>query len=141
MAIVKMKRLRLIGLLPDRDGLLRKLQELGCVELSEPVLDPDDPIQAALAKPSGQGLAQAAEQYNTLNNALSILKKYAPAKGGLLTARPVISEGELFDNEVYAQGLALADELLDGEREIESLTAEQGKLELQKAALAAFAEK
>ena len=136
MAIVKMKRLRLIGLLPDRDGLLRELQRLGCVELSEPEPDPDDPIRETLARPDGQALARATEQYNTLNSALEVLKKYAPAKGGLFTARPVLSEVELFDNEVYAQGLTTADELLTGQREIEGLNAQRAKLELQKAALA-----
>ena len=136
MAIVKMKRLRLIGLLPDRDGLLRQLQHLGCVELSEPEPDPDNPIRETLARPDGQALARAAERHSTLNSALEVLKKYAPARGGLLAARPTLTEGELFDDEVYAGGLAAADELLAGQREIETLKAQRAKLELQKAALA-----
>ena len=136
MAIVKMKRLRLIGLLPDRDGLLRQLQHLGCVELSEPAAEPEDPVWSQLARPEGRGLALAAERHSTLNSALEVLKKYAPAKGGLLTARPTLTEGELFDDGVYANGLAAADELLGGQREIETLKAQRAKLELQKAALA-----
>jgi V/A-type H+-transporting ATPase subunit I len=33
MSIVKMKRLRLIGMSSDRDELFRRLQHLGCVEI------------------------------------------------------------------------------------------------------------
>ena len=36
MTIVKMKRLRLLAMRGDREGLLRALQTLGCVELQEP---------------------------------------------------------------------------------------------------------
>ena len=36
MAIVKMKRLRLIALAQDRDALLSSLLHVGCVELREP---------------------------------------------------------------------------------------------------------
>lgn len=43
MSIVKMKRLRLLGLRSDRDQLFRLLQKQGCVEINEPVIDPDDP--------------------------------------------------------------------------------------------------
>ena len=39
MAIVKMKRLRLIALESDRSALLRRLQKLGCLHLSEPPSD------------------------------------------------------------------------------------------------------
>ena len=35
MSIVKMKRLRLLGLLTERDELLNKLLALGCVEVTE----------------------------------------------------------------------------------------------------------
>ena len=36
MAIIKMKRLRLLALRSDREELLHTLQRLGCVEISEP---------------------------------------------------------------------------------------------------------
>ena len=34
--IVKMKKLRLLAMKPQRDELLRQLQLMGCVEVSEP---------------------------------------------------------------------------------------------------------
>lgn len=136
MAIVKMKRLRLLGMQSDRDSLFRKLQKLGCVEIDEPAIDLTDPDWAALAKPDGRDLAGAREQNNLLNNALEILKKYAPAKGGLFAKRPELSDSELFDDEAYAAGLDTARAILDGEKTVAALVTEQGKLTSQKAALA-----
>lgn len=136
MAIVKMKRLRILGMQSDRDSLFRRLQKLGCVEIDEPAIDLTDPDWAALAKPDGRDLAGAREQNNLLNNALEILKKYAPAKGGLFAKRPELSDSELFDDEAYAAGLDTARAILEGEKAVAALVTEQGKLTSQKAALA-----
>lgn len=136
MSIVKMKRLRLLGLRSDRDQLFRLLQKQGCVEINEPVIDPDDPDWAALVRPDGRGLATAKEQNTLLNNALSTLKKYATAKEGLFLKRQTLSEAELFDDAAYAAGLETARAILDGERNISLMTSEQGKLQSQLAALA-----
>ena len=136
MAIVKMKRLRLLGMQSDRDSLFRHLQKLGCVEISEPAIDLTDPDWAALAKPEGRGLAGAREQNNLLNNALETLKNYAPAKGGLFAKRPELSDSELFDEAAYADGLATARSILEGEKAVAALVTEQAKLVSQKAALA-----
>ena len=68
MSIVKMKRLRLLGLRSDRDKLFRLLQRQGCVEINQPSVDPDDPQLAALVKSDGRGLTSAREQNSLLNN-------------------------------------------------------------------------
>ena len=136
MAIVKMKRLRLFGMRADRERLLHLLQRLGCVEIGEPAIDLSDPEWAALAKPDGCGLAQAKEQSVMFDNALSTLKTYDKAKGGLFQTRPEVSEGELFDDDAYAAAQEAARAVLEGERTVAALTAEKGKLQLQKAALA-----
>ena len=36
MAIVKMKRLQVLALERDHDAILRRLQHMGCLEISEP---------------------------------------------------------------------------------------------------------
>ena len=136
MAIVKMKRLRVLGMQSDRDSLFRKLQKLGCVEIAEPAIDLTDPDWAALAKPDGRDLAGSREQNNLLNNALEILKKYAPAKGGLFAKRPELTDAELFDDGSYTSGLDTARAILEGERTVAALAADQGKLLSHKAALA-----
>lgn len=135
MAIVKMKRLRLLGLRSDRERLLRPLQSLGCVEICEPAIDLSDPAWSALVKPEGTGLAKAKEQQQLINAALDVLRKYAPAKDSLLTARPTMTEQQLFDDKVYADGLAAAEQVTDGERELAACVAEQAKLQSQKASL------
>ena len=135
MAIVKMKRLQLLGLRADRERLLRPLQSLGCVEISEPAIDLSDPAWSALAKPEGGGLAKAKEQSQQLNGALEVLAKYAPAKGALLAARPTVTEQQLFDDGVYADGLSAAQQITDAERALTACQAEQARLQAQKASL------
>lgn len=136
MAIVKMKRLRLLGMRTDREDLLRLLQRLGCVEIGEPAIDLSDPEWAALAKPDGSGLARARERCTTLGSALNTLKDYDRQKGGLFQARPEVSEEELFDEAACASAMETARAILEGERVVAALTAEQSKLQLQKASLA-----
>ena len=135
MAIVKMKRLRLLALRPDRERLLRELQSLGCVEIREPDIDLSDPEWAGLGKPGLSGLEKAREQSLLLGNALDVLRRYAPAKDGLFTPRPEITEGELFDEAVYAQGLDAARRVMEGEQALAAKGAERAKLLTQKASL------
>ena len=135
MAIVKMKRLRLLALRPDRERLLRGLQSLGCVEIREPDIDLSDPEWAGLGKPDLSGLEKAREQSLLLGGALDVLRRYAPAKDGLFTPRPEITEGELFDEAVYAQGLDAARRVMEGEQALVAKGAERAKLLTQKASL------
>ncbi len=135
MAIVKMKRLRLLALRDHREHLLRLLQSLGCVEIREPAIDLSDPEWSALAKPEGEGLAKAREQEQQIDSALTVLARYAPAKDGLLAARPTLTEEQLFDDGAYADGLAAAWQVTDGERALAQCMAEQAKLQTQKASL------
>lgn len=136
MAIVKMKRLRLLALRAQREELLRTLQGLGCVEIREPAMDLSDPQWEGMAKPSAAGLEKAREQSLLLSGALDTLRRYAPAKdGGLFTPRPQISEGELFDEGAYAVGLDAARQVAQAERELAAKAAERAKLLTQKASL------
>ena len=135
MAIVKMKRLRLMALRPEREKLLRTLQSLGCVEIREPAIDLSDPEWEGLAKPESAGLEKAREQNLLLNNALEVLRKYAPAKEGMFAQRPEITEAELFDDGVYAEGLAAARQVMEAEQALAAKTAERSKLLTQKASL------
>ena len=137
MSIVKMKRLRLIGMLDQRPDMLRQLQHLGCVEIDEPGDRSDDPQWASLTRPDTGALNEARDARSSVENALKTLKKYGPKqKGGLLTPRPVITEGELFDDGAYQTGLADAGRLVELDRKISTLYAEQNKLRTQKLALA-----
>ena len=135
MAIVKMKRLRLFGLRSNREELLRQLQHLGCVEVGEPAADLSDPQWAGLTRPDGQGLSQAREQSAAVGSALDTLKKYVPAKDGMFRKRPELTEAEFFDEAAYAAGLDTARRINDAERRINTLRADRGKMEAQRASL------
>jgi len=135
MAIVKMKRLRLIGLQGERERLLGRLQRLGCLELREPDIDLSDPAWSGLAKPGGAGLESAQEQSLLLNHAMDVLRKYSPPKEGLFSQRPVVTEGELFDEGGYAAGLDIARQVMALEQTLAARMAEQSRLQTQKAFL------
>ncbi len=135
MAIVKMKRLRLVGMRDDREELLRLLQKLGSVEIREPDIDLSDPAWAALTKPEGRDLSRAREQSALLSSALAILHKHAPAKSGLLDARPEVREGEFFRQDAYEKALETAQTIVDAEKVLAGHLSEQGKLQSQKASL------
>ena len=98
MAIVKMKRLRMVGMAGDREELLRKLQHMGCVEVIQPEADQEDPVWSALTRPDTGGLAAAHEEKTQAERALEVLKRYkALPKSGFLDPKPGVQEGELFD--------------------------------------------
>lgn len=132
MAIVKMKRLRLVGLRSDQETLLHRLQRLGCVEISQP----QDELPESLSAPDAAGLNEARDNAAELKTALVVLRKYVKAKGGLLSPRPTVSEGELFDDGTYAEGLDCARRINASQRDLAALASEQAKLAGQKQALA-----
>jgi len=74
MSIVKMKHIRLFGMAADRETLLRQLQHLGCVEISEPTDKLADPDWAALTRVDDAGLARVKADAALLNAALNTLK-------------------------------------------------------------------
>jgi V/A-type H+-transporting ATPase subunit I len=135
-----MKRLRLIGMLPDREEVLRRLQHLGCVEIDEPTDMLTDPAWAELSRPGGTDLAAAKDAHAVVFSAFSVLNKYAPRKTGLFTPRPEVSEAKLFDDAIRSAALETAAVLNDGERHISALYAEESKLKNQKAAISPWLE-
>lgn len=56
MAIVAMRHLRLIGLQSEREEMLRRLQHLGCLEITEPEPAADDPLLEKLRVPESAEL-------------------------------------------------------------------------------------
>ncbi len=136
MAIVKMKRLRMVAMVRDREALLRRLQHMGCVEIVQPEADPDDPLWAALAHPETGGLAAAHEEKTQAERALEVLKRYrALPKAGFLDPRPGVGEGDLFDEAGAQAARDAAKEINDLDRRLAAIRAEENKLEAQRAVL------
>lgn len=138
MAIVKMKRLRLVAMRSDQEELLRRLRKLGCVEIDPAAPEGED--AAPGAPPDPRRLDEATAQANQLQEALDILKRDAPAKEKLLRARPMVAEGQLFDDALYQKALEDARAIAQARREINTLRARRGKLESQLAGLAPWLE-
>ena len=133
MAIVKMKRLRLIALESDRSALLRRLQKLGCLHLSEPPSD-ETAWDGLLQRETDQS-AERQAQLRLLQNALDLLKRYAPQKTGLLTPRPMVSEQDFLDDKDLPVHLAVAREVTDHAAELNRLVAQETRLVSERASL------
>ena len=136
MAIVKMKRLRMIAMQPDREELLKLLQRMGCVEISQPQTESAEDVWKNLSAPDSAALNEARMVGAELNTALDTLKRYAVKKGGMFKERPTITEQEFFDDGVYAGALKDAETINHAQRRIQALIAERGKRQSQKLALA-----
>ena len=92
MAIVKMKKLRVMAMADSREQLLRELLRLGCVEISEPAGKLADPAWAALLRRESSTLAETKNEQGEANAALDALKRYGGTKDGLFIQRRPVSQ-------------------------------------------------
>ena len=86
------------------------------------------------------GLARVKADAALLNAALNTLKGIGKEKGGLLQARPEVTEGQLFDEGLRASAMEAAQAVNAQEKRISAIQNEQGKLRAQKAALTPWLE-
>ena len=142
MAIVKMKRLRLIALESDQAALLRRLQKLGCLHLSEPPSD-ESAWEGLLHRQTDRS-AERLSQLRLLQNALDVLKRYAPQKGSplarMLAPRPTVSEQDFLNEDDLAEHLAVAKEVTDHAAELNRLAAQETRLSSERASLVPWRE-
>ncbi|MBR1780734.1 MAG: V-type ATP synthase subunit I [Oscillospiraceae bacterium] len=139
MSIVKMKRVRVIGLEEEKQELLQQLLSLGCVEISEPEEKITDPQWAALLRRDTSDLTDCKAEGSALTAALDALNRYAPEKKGLFRKRSPISEAEFFSESAKADALATAEEINDSTREIARIFAAENKLAATLASLTPWA--
>lgn len=132
MAIVKMKRLQVLALERDHDAILRRLQHMGCLEISEPDVQalPDTLRRCDTAA------ADLLARQRQLQSAIDILRRTAPPqKTGLLTPRPRISEREYLDEAALASELETAQHINELAADVNRLTARETQLRSEQAAL------
>ena len=135
MSIVKMQRLRLIALAQDRDALLDRLLHAGCVELSEPsAYLADDDWAQLLHRDTGR-LPELKSQAGEFRQALDVLAKYAPYKGGMFAARGTIKERDLLNREAAAAALEKAREINGRAKELGQLAAREARLKADELSL------
>ena len=128
MAIVKMKRFRLLAIRSEGDKLLRELQKLGCVEISDQSDRLADPELAALVGREEADTASRRTDLNRLQLGLTLLDRYAPVKTGMLTPKPTIAQEEFLDDAEMAGCLAAAREMEETDNRIRRIQAEEAAL-------------
>jgi len=127
MAIATMRKLRLIGLVTERDALLDRLMQRGCLEVTE-ISGQTDPDFAALVTRNETDLGRFRTAYTQLDAALKTLKKYAPEKSGLFIKRRDVTGEELFSAGLWHDAEEAAAQITAAGARIERLHAEESSL-------------
>ncbi len=138
MAIVKMRRLRLLAPSRVKGPLLKELSNYGCVEIeSGDKFLGDENLQnlKALLQPPQDDTANTWAKLNEINASLTALNKFAPEKKPFFEPKPSISLTDLYNPERRATALAAAEEINACSREINSLLSEESRLEAKKLSL------
>jgi len=135
MAIVKMKRLRLIALAGDRDALLASLLHAGCVEIREPEEYFDDEANASLLHRDAAAGAEAKAELTELQHAMDVLRQYAPQKGGLFTPRAQVKERDLLNEAARRAALEKAGRINEHAKAIGALSARETRTRAEQLSL------
>ena len=132
MPIVKMKRLQVLALEREHDALLRRLERMGCVEISEP----DAPDIPDTLRRCDSETADCLARQRQVQTAIDILRRAAPPKKApLLAPRPTIGESEYLSENALDDGLALACQVNDLTAELQRLAAQTAQLRSEQLAL------
>ncbi len=135
MAIVKMKKLRVIAMADRREELLKGLLHLGCVEISEPNAKLADPAWAALMRRERSILLERRSEITDAAVAMEAVKRYGGVKEGMFSLRPSVSEEAFLSEESMETARAVTEEIKDALRELSRLQAEESRLLSRQAAL------
>ena len=127
MAIVKMKKLRLLAVRDRKEELLKELMRCGCVEITE--LEPKLAGTEAegLVRPESSELGKLKGQHSTLVHAVELLDRYAPKKTKLLSAKPELEGRVLLDDTGLSGALRIAEALEGYEARIRRISAEESR--------------
>lgn len=132
MAIVKMKRMRLIAPKDIRSSLIDDLTRLGCVEVESSLshLDEEE-FQNVLYKEDNK--QEAAGDKALVESALVILNKFVKSERGLLSPRTQMKEGDFYNKETVAGALEVAKQINELNDRLNGLYSEQTRLQGKKA--------
>ncbi len=124
MAILKMKRLRLMVARSQKDELLKALIRLGCVQFSE--LEDEVQNLDSLRRAESDTLAVRSDHASLLR-AVELLGKYAPEKKPMLSAMPEVEGETLLGDEGLDEALALAGEIIAADERIRRIGSEESR--------------
>ena len=127
MAILQMKKLRLLAVRDTKEELLRELIRHGCVEFSE--LEGEfrgTELEGQLHRESVDVPALRAKQ-STLVHAVELLDRYAPKKSKLLSAKPELEDRVLLDDTGLSGALKVAEAIESSDARIKRIAAEESR--------------
>ncbi len=127
MAIVKMKKLRLMAVRSRKEALLRELIRYGCVEFSEIEEELKAGESASAVKRESGDVQSLKSQLASLNHAIELLDSYAPKKTPLLAAKPEKDQGELLSEIGIGSALRVAEQIEQRDARIKRISAEESR--------------
>ena len=125
MAIVKMKKLRLMAPKAQKDALMRQLLLLGCVELASQDFMFDDPLVSELISREYSDSTPFRTERQIYATALRVLDKFAPVKTPLLSPKAEVSQSRIMDSAEEANYKAIAKEIGMLEEKLKNLKADE----------------
>lgn len=127
MAILKMKKLRLIAVRSRKRELLRELTKLGCVEFSELGDEIREADGGELLRSEGSELLRLRAEHNSLTHAIALLNKYVPVKSKFLSAKPELDVDAMLSGTGITAALNVANAIEDADDRIKRINAEQSR--------------
>ena len=130
MAIVKMKKLRLMAVRNQKEELLKQLMIFGCVELREPENDGLAPELSQYLSRESSGVSERRAEKALLQQAIGVLNTYAPApaKSPLLSAKPDVALSEFLNRESLEKYRSVAENLIADEDRIKRIGTEESRV-------------
>ena len=127
MAIVKMKKLRLMAARDTKDELLRELIRHGCVEISELESQINGSELEGVVSRETADLSSLKSKQTSLNHAISLMDKYAPKKGKFLSAKPELEDLVLLDDTGLNGAVKIAETVESYDARIKRIIAEESR--------------
>ena len=127
MAILQMKRLRLMLVRSQKEELLRELTLLGCVQLVEQEEELQEQESQGTVHRESSELMTLKTRQAALERAVELLGRYAPEKKPLLSAKPELERESFLDGEGLDEALKLAGSLEEREDRIRRIGAEESR--------------
>ena len=127
MAILKMKRLRLMVVRSEKEKLLEELVRHGCVEFSEIGGELEADEAAGLVSRENSAAVTLRTKQNELFRAIDLLNRYAPEKSKLLSAKPELADQEFVSESGVAGALKAAEGIIAADDRIKRISAEESR--------------
>ena len=119
----------------QREELLKGLQHLGCVEISEPDDKLADNAWSSLLKRGASRLTETKGEITDVNTALDAIKRIAQPKDSMFAPRGTVTEQELLSDDTAQRAQALSERIGGLVQELTRLQGEESRLLSRKAAL------